>query len=160
MIRNKVHSYIKNTPQRQYSLIKLFRIKPSQGDSVIEHDVFESASVVEATCQIWNIYRLRFKGIDKGWNWQKNKRPKGPHIVHLSTMCHLFEGSARTAIFVYWSARKTQSWSVEDVRIWFSVRFHWIPFSGFRGKVENVSISIGPKTQNWQRTLRPYYLSS
>ena len=24
-----------------------------------------------------------------------NKRPKGPHIVHLSTMCHLFEESTR-----------------------------------------------------------------
>ena len=28
-----------------------------------------------------------------------NKRPKGPHIVHPSTMCHLFEESARAAIF-------------------------------------------------------------
>ena len=40
---------------------------------------------------------------------KKNKRPKGPHIVHLSSMFHLFDGSARMAIFVYWSARKTQS---------------------------------------------------
>ena len=31
-----------------------------------------------------------------------NKRPKGPHIVHLSTMCHLFGG--------FRSARKTQTW--------------------------------------------------
>ena len=38
-----------------------------------------------------------------------NKRPKGPHIVHLSTMCHLFEESAKEDIFVYWSARKTQT---------------------------------------------------
>ena len=38
-----------------------------------------------------------------------NKRPKGPHIVHLSTMCHLFEESAKADIFVYWSARKTQT---------------------------------------------------
>ena len=38
---------------------------------------------------------------------EKNKRPKGPHIVHLSTMCHLFDTrSAREAIFVYSSARK------------------------------------------------------
>ena len=36
-----------------------------------------------------------------------NKRPKGPHIVHLSTMCHLFDGSV---IFVYSLARKTQTW--------------------------------------------------
>ena len=39
-----------------------------------------------------------------------NKRPKGPHIVHLSTMCHLFEESAKVDIFVHWSARKTQAW--------------------------------------------------
>ena len=31
----------------------------------------------------------------------KDKRPKGPHIVHLSTMCHLFEKSAKADIFVY-----------------------------------------------------------
>ena len=30
-----------------------------------------------------------------------NKRPKGPHIMHLSTMWNLFEESARAAIFVY-----------------------------------------------------------
>ena len=35
-----------------------------------------------------------------------NKRPKGPHIMHLSTMCHLFEESAKVDIYVYWSARK------------------------------------------------------
>ena len=41
---------------------------------------------------------------------KKNKRPKGPHIVHPSTMCHLFEESARAAVFVYWSAQKIQTW--------------------------------------------------
>ena len=39
-------------------------------------------------------------------NMKWNKRPKGPHIVHLSTMCHLFDRSARAAIFVYSSAWK------------------------------------------------------
>ena len=39
-----------------------------------------------------------------------NKRPKGPHIVHLSTMCHLYEESAKMDIFVYLWARKTQTW--------------------------------------------------
>ena len=34
------------------------------------------------------------------------KRPKGTHNVHLSTMCYLFDGSARVVIFVYWSAKK------------------------------------------------------
>ena len=38
-----------------------------------------------------------------------NKRPKGPHIVHLSTICHLFEELAKADIVVYWSARKTQT---------------------------------------------------
>ena len=28
-----------------------------------------------------------------------NKKPKGPHIVHLSTMCHRFERSARDSSF-------------------------------------------------------------
>ena len=31
----------------------------------------------------------------------RNKRPKGPHNVHLSTMCYLFDGSAKVAIFVF-----------------------------------------------------------
>ena len=39
-----------------------------------------------------------------------NKRPKGPHIVHLSTMCNLFDRSARAEIFVYSSVWKTQTW--------------------------------------------------
>ena len=39
-----------------------------------------------------------------------NKRPKGPHIVHLSTMCHLFGGLAWAAILFFRSARKTQTW--------------------------------------------------
>ena len=39
-----------------------------------------------------------------------NKRPKGPHIVHLSTMYHLFGELARAAIMFFRSARKTQTW--------------------------------------------------
>ena len=72
-----------------------------------------------------------------------NKRPKGPHIVHLSTMCHLFEKSAKAYIFVYWSAQKTQNF-VEDIEILLPVKFRWIPFSGFRGEVENVSANQRP----------------
>ena len=37
---------------------------------------------------------------------KENKRPKGPHIVHLSTMCHLFDGLARAAILFFRSAQK------------------------------------------------------
>ena len=126
------------------------------------------------------------------WTQKKeNKRPKGPHIVHLSRMCHLFEESAKADIFVYWSARKTQTQKrmlrscflssfvefgsavskekskmsrpirgqggylvfqigpkntnlVEDVEILLPVKFHWIPFSGFKGEVENVSANQRP----------------
>ena len=45
-----------------------------------------------------------------------NKRPKGPLIVVLCTMCHLFDGSARTAIFVYWSARTVADVAVTCLR--------------------------------------------
>ena len=123
--------------------------------------------------------------------WTQNKRPKGPHIVHLSTMCHLFGGFAKAAILFFRSARKTQTWKrmlrssflssfvefhsavseekskmpqpirgkgghlvfpigpkntnlVEDVEILLPVKFHWIPFSGFRGEVENVSTNQRP----------------
>ena len=124
-------------------------------------------------------------------NQKPNKRPKGPHIVHLSTMCHLFEESAKADIFVCWSARKTQTrkriWRscflsrfvefrsavseekskmsqpirgqgghlvspigpkntnlVEDVEILLPVKFRWIPFSGFREEVKNVSANQRP----------------
>ena len=33
-------------------------------------------------------------------NYIQNKRPKGPHIVHLSTICHLFEELAKANIFI------------------------------------------------------------
>ena len=37
---------------------------------------------------------------------KNNKRPKGPHIVHLSTMCHLVDGSAMAAVLFFWSIGK------------------------------------------------------
>ena len=52
-------------------------------------------------------------------------------------MCLLLEESARAAIFVYWSAKNT--YLVEDIEIMLPVKFCWIPFSSFRGEVENVS---------------------
>ena len=62
----------------------------------------------------WRSYTLTLRGcaITPYFFTYKNdnKRPKGPHIMHLSTMCHLFDEFTRTAIFVYWLARKTQSW--------------------------------------------------
>ena len=67
------------------------------------------------------------------WRGHK-KRPKGPHIVHLSTICHHFclqIGPKNTNL-------------VEDVETLLSVKFHWIPFSGFWGEVENVSANQRP----------------
>ena len=60
---------------------------------------------------------------------------------------------------------------VEDVEILLPVKFRWIPFSGFREEVENVSANQRPgrpscfsdwpgKTQTWLRTLRSCFLSS
>ena len=58
--------------------------------------------------------------------------------------------------FVLWSTRKTNL--VEDIEILLPVNFRWIPFSGCRGKAENVSANqrpggnlgfpIGPKNTN------------
>ena len=50
-----------------------------------------------------------------------NKRPKGPHNVHLSTMCHLFGGLARVAIFFSIGPKNTNL--VEDVEILLPVKF-------------------------------------
>ena len=93
---------------------------------------------------------------DKQTDRQDNKRPKGPHIVHLNTMCSLFEESVRAAILFFRLARKNTN-LVEDVEILLPVAFRWIPFSHVRRKVENVLANqrpgrpscfpIGPKTQ-------------
>ena len=72
-----------------------------------------------------------------------NKRPKGPHIVHLSTMCHLFGGLARVAILFFPIGPKNTN-LVEDVEILLPVKFRWILFSGFRGEVGNVSANQRP----------------
>ena len=69
-----------------------------------------------------------------------NKRPKGPHIVHLSTMCHLFDESVRAVILI--GPKNTNL--VEDIEILLPVKFRSIPFSGFRGEVENVSANQRP----------------
>ena len=85
-----------------------------------------------------------------------NKKPEGQHIVHLGTMNHLFNGSAKTAILDYWSARKTTN-LVADVEILLPVNF--IEFrSGvsektkmsqqIRGRVGRLLFPIGPKNTN------------
>ena len=62
-----------------------------------------------------------------------NKRPKGPHIVHLSKICHHF------CLLIVKNTKL-----VDDVEILLPVKFFWIPFSGLRGKVENVSANQRP----------------
>ena len=68
----------------------------------------------------------------------KNNRPKGPHNMQQISMCHLSDGSARVTIFVYWLASINTN-LVGDVEILLPVKFCWIPWSGFRWEVENVS---------------------
>ena len=68
----------------------------------------------------------------------------------------LSQSEARVAILFFRSARKNTN-LVEDVEILLLVKFRLIPFSGFRGEVENVSANqrpgghlvfpIGPKKQ-------------
>ena len=93
-----------------------------------------------------------------------NKRPKGPHNVHLSTMCHLLwwigQGGNFCSLFgpkntnlvedvkillpvkfrwiVFWISPKNTN-LVEDIENLLFVKFRWIPFSRFRGEVKNVS---------------------
>ena len=67
-----------------------------------------SSSVVMADFVFRYIYMQLCNPIFLHLNKYINKRPKGPHIVHLSTMCHLFDRSARAVIFIYSSDWKTQ----------------------------------------------------
>ena len=63
-----------------------------------------------------------------------NKGPKGPQIVHMSTTCdhfYLLIGPKNTKL-------------MEDVEILLPVKFRWIPFSGLRGEVENISANQRP----------------
>ena len=63
-----------------------------------------------------------------------HKRPKGPHIVHPSTICHHF----------CLPDRPKNTKLVEDVEILLPVKFRWIPFSGFRGEIKNISANQRP----------------
>ena len=54
----------------------------------------------------------------------------------------LGQSEARAVILLFRLARKYNL--VEDVEILLPVKFYWIPFSGFRGEVENVSANQRP----------------
>ena len=72
-----------------------------------------------------------------------NKRPKGPHIVHPSTMCHLFRGIGQGGHFCLLIGLNNTN-MVVDIEILLPVKFHWIPFSGFRGEVKNIKANQRP----------------
>ena len=55
----------------------------------------------------------------------------------------LSQSEAKAAILFFRLARKTQTWW-EDVEILLPIKFRWIPFSCFRGEVENVSANQRP----------------
>ena len=55
----------------------------------------------------------------------------------------LSQSEVRAAILFFRSAQKTQN-LVEVVEILLPVKFRWIPFSGFREEVENVSANQRP----------------
>ena len=112
-------------------------------------DICHSPNMRVQATQIWMFLQLycddfltswkkKYKKTLKTWQLEDSKRPKGPHIVHLSTMCHLFWRIGQGSHFVFPIGPKNTN-LVEDVEILLPVKFRWILFSGFRGEVENVS---------------------
>ena len=67
--------------------------------------------------------------------FKENKRPNWPHIVHLSTI-------GQGGHLVFHIGPKNANLA-KDVEILFPLKFHWIPFHGFRD-VENVSANQRP----------------
>ena len=72
----------------------------------------------------------------------QNKRPKGPHIVHW-VQCAIFWRIGQGGHPVFPIGPKNTN-LVEDVELFLLVKFRWIPFSGFRGEVENASANQRP----------------
>ena len=81
----------------------------------------------------------------------KNKRPKGSHIVHLSTMCHIY----CHILFFLIGPKNTNL--VEDIEILLSINFRQIQFSGFRAVLSKKKI---PFADSMSLTLCKSYLSS
>ena len=89
--------------------------------------------ILKNNCLVWSFeWYKKFSNLTRN-----NKRPKGPHIVHLSTMCHLFWEICQGGHFCLLIGPNNTN-MVEDVEILLPVKFHWIPFSEFRWKVKNV----------------------
>ena len=148
-------------------------------------------SICYYTYQIGETRGNNEKFICKSPSFDIFKRPKGPHIVHLSTMCHLFDRNQGSNFCILINPKNTnlvedieillsvkivefcsalsekkskmsqpiRGWSshlfypiglkntnlVEDVEILLPVKSHWIPFNSFRGEVENVSVNQRPE---------------
>ena len=107
---------------------------------------------------------------------------RATYIVHLSTMCHIFDGSARPAIFVCWLARKTQTWYTPVGR--WDLAFCQVSLNLVQqfqrrspkylrkseagrlscffpiGQKKKKNPKTKTKTQTWYRTLRCCFLSS
>ena len=56
----------------------------------------------------------------------------------------LSQSQARAAILLFYPIGPKNTNLVEDVEILLPVKFRWIPFSGFRGEVQNVSANQRP----------------
>ena len=79
------------------------------------------------------LFPVKFRWIPFSSFWRE--------VENVST--NLNQSEARAAILFFRSARKNTN-LVEDVEILLSVEFRWIPFSGFRGEVENISANQRP----------------
>ena len=87
--------------------------------------------------KFWTPRMCQVCSTHENWYPGKYKRPKGPHIVHLSTMCHLFDRSAR------WTEKHKLGrgrWGLASCQVSFIILF-----SGFRGEVENISDNQRPE---------------
>ena len=68
--------------------------------------------------------------------------PKG-HISCTWVQCATFLRNQQGRPFLF-SDRPENTNLVEDIEILLPVKFHWIPFSGFRGEFKNVSANQSP----------------
>ena len=89
--------------------------------------IFLSPTTLDECDDLFHLYGLRraLQAVRSG-----NKGPNEQHFVHLS-----------------WFSDPTKNHtigSLEEVEILPSVKFPWIPFSGFRGEVEHVSAKQDP----------------
>ena len=100
----------------------------------------------------------------------ETRGPNGhAHILHLSTMCHLFDGSARAAIFVYWSVWEKHKlgrgrWDFASCQVSLnSVQRYQRRSRKCLSQSEawrQLCFSDRPETANWYRTLRSCFLTS